>query len=142
MKEQTVDFSDPGTRQLFFGFLKTLEGKYRVTVTKYRKNRTKDQNSWYHVAIVEPFREWLIETGIEVDGREPDHDDAHEMLRDRFLPERDAVNKATGEVFGKRRPTTTDLNTKEFSEYCERCSRWMAEFCGIAVQSPTYKWDQ
>jgi len=96
----------------------------RVTVIIRREQlrRTTQANAWYWACVVPLFSEW---TGYE-------KDEAHEVLKQMFLK----VEKVlpTGEIVESTGRTST-MNIEEFSEYCNRIVRFLAEH-GIAVPEP------
>lgn len=110
-------------------FLAAHAGKaFRVSFNEPRRRRTGDQNSWYHACIVGMIAEAVGEYGVE------GHQRVHDALRARYLGTEEV------EVLGQRIQrlrSTTDLSTKEFSEYCEaiRADAAMGEF-GHAIDIP------
>jgi hypothetical protein len=130
MKELILDLSNFQVKAQLLNHIRSLEGKFRIKIVKEHKRRSDQQNSYYHAVIVDLFGDWLRENGYDLT-----NDDAHEMLRDRFLRE-DVIAPATGEIIGSRNKSTTKLSTVEFIEYNEKCAQWMAEFCGIVVPPP------
>lgn len=94
--------------ELFRMYLGTLDGDVRVEVSKHRRNRTLDQNSYYWVGIVTPISDW---TGYTVE-------EAHDSLKALFLTQPDQRLPKV--------PSTTLLNTTEFSDYIEKIMRWAA----------------
>ena len=90
-----------------------------------RKARSLSQNDWYWAAIVpELADEW----GYEVDDKS-EIEKAHESLKFQFL-------RVTDENGRERVRSTTELSTKEFSEYCERCRRYAAIEYGRNIPDP------
>lgn len=102
------------------------EGR-RVTLTVQREQlqRTLAQNRWYWSIVVPVFGDW---TGYE-------KDEAHAVLKSLFLK----VEKTlpTGEVL-EVPGSTAKLTKEEFSEYCERVARFLAEN-GVYVPQPGEK---
>lgn len=90
-------------------YIKQLpDGKYRITIEKFAKNRSIRQNNlyWAYLRLIES------ETGQE-------SNDLHEYFKRKLLPPRFV------EIFGeeiKLPATTTKLNSKEFGEYLEKIS--------------------
>ncbi len=74
------------------------------------------------------FTDWLCEEW----GEEVKPEQAHDLLKRQFLPVRELVDQKTGEVY-ELPATTTNLDTKEFSEYVERCIKWLGESWGIEI---------
>lgn len=94
-----------------------------ITLSEERKKRTNDQNAWY----------WACVVGIPAAlyGYYPEEmHDAYKMM---FLRNHEDGKPETIK-------STTALNTKEFSEYVERCRQWAAEQ-GFYIPEPE-KWDK
>lgn len=102
---------------LFKLYLSCLEGqKISVVVKKYRKHRSKKQNSLYWV--------WLTFIGNEI-GEDPE--DLHQTFKAMFLVDHT-----------KKLPivrSTTTLNTAEFMEYMAKIERRVSQI-GITLPSP------
>jgi hypothetical protein len=120
---QTVNMDNQTDKRLVMSFVGTLRGLWDVSLKQRKKKRTLDQNSYYHIAVVEPFLAWLRE---EWGDDSITHEEAHEVLRNRILGYRER-----GEI--QIPNSTTRLDTKEFSDYVENCSRWLAEFANVVV---------
>lgn len=111
--------------------LAEFSGLYRIEISPARNQRSNRQNRWYWGCIVAAFADYCNEQDYEI--TEPDQ--AHEFLKARFL----AVTvrcRDTGEVIGRRVRSTTELDTAQFADYCERCRSWLADFFGIVVPDP------
>lgn len=78
----------------------------QVEIKKYKKTRTNEQNKLYWDYITKI----CDETGDNVG-------DMHEYLKNTLLPPR--ITTVMGKEI-KLPPTTTKLNTKEFTEYIEK----------------------
>ncbi len=132
MTDIVIDCSDKPRLQMFLGQVRLLEGQHRFSVKKYRAKRSDRQNRFYWPVFVQPFYEWLKDAGFD---EVRTADDAHEMLKYRFLTV-DIIDKSTGESIGTTVRSTATLDTKEFNEYLDRCAQFLAEFCGIVVPEP------
>lgn len=131
MTERTLDLSDYAQKALLLDHVRSLQGEYRVTIVKKVKRRSGEQNAYYFGVIVDLFADWLRSQGHDVTDN-----DAHEMLKSRFL-KKSLVDEKTGEIIGEYTDSTALQSTIEFSNYWERCAQWMAEFCGIVVPEPS-----
>ena len=101
-------FSDP---ERFAAETKQLpDGRYLVTLTEIRQQRAIDSNKFYWGTIVKLIGEASGHTKEEV----------HEHLGVIFRLQPDDTIKST-----------TQMDDKEFDEYCERCMVLGAEFHGI-----------
>lgn len=126
-----IDCDVPDNKRRLMSQIGTLSGLYRVDMEPARNVRSNRQNAYYWAAIVSAFAQFLTEQDYDITGP----DEAHEFLKARFL----AVTvtcRTTGEVIGRRVRSTTELDTAQFSEYCERCRAWLAEFFHIVVPDP------
>ena len=121
--------------------LATKKRPQRVTIKEQRDNRSNPQNALYHVAIVQPFAEYLFEQGY---GKE--FGDlkvyAHETLKKELLTVA-VCNPDTGEVLTRadgsvveRVRSTTELTVPEFCQFIEDCAMWLAKNCDLPVQLP------
>lgn len=105
-------------RERFYEFLAPLEGKsVELSIERIRVKRTNHQNRYYWAVVLKTFGDHL--------GYHPE--ELHEALKLRFLP-RDPESAI---VVAR---STTELNTKEFSEYVDRIIQLAAEMgCYIPV---------
>ena len=99
-----------------------LATEWEVLIRKAKSKRSVDQNAlyWAWITVVE------VETGN-------DKDDLHEFFKQKFL-----INQCIL-VFGKqieKKPSTTKLNTKEFSEYMEKIRAFCATELDITLLTP------
>ena len=99
-----------------------LANEWEVLIHKAKSKRSVEQNAlyWAWIAVVE------AETGNDKDG-------LHEYFKHKFL-----INQVLT-VFGEnieKQPTTTKLNTKEFSEYMEKIRAFCASELEITLLTP------
>ncbi len=99
-----------------------LPGLYSVLIKPKRPTRTLDQNAYYWVAVVAPFREWLQENW----GENATPEQAHDTLKLALLE----MPKVEGILI---MPRSRSLDKTEFSKYIERCIEFLATKCDIAV---------
>ena len=128
MTDLVVDFDDEAERKHLWEALRGLRGKNRITVKKYRPRRTDRQNRYYWPAFVHPFGQFLRDQGEEITD-----DDAHEILKMKFL--RIVVQDAKAGPLECGRSTTA-LDVDEFNEYLDRCSHFLNEMFGIVTPEP------
>lgn len=103
----------------FTGHLHTLEGKrVEVTVTKYRKKRTLDQNRYY----------FLI---LGMIAKETGHDAM--SLHDAFKSKFSTHITYKGLVIPQ---STKTKDTIEFTEYIEQVRAWAAENLNMSIPDP------
>lgn len=104
---KTVIYNKP----LFSNYLRGLEGQeVEIIVRKPRKPRTNQQNAWYWACVVAIPAEHFGYTPEEM----------HEAFKFLFLKKHEEGKPDTVR-------STTDLTTKEFSEYVETCREWAAK---------------
>jgi len=105
-------------RKAFEYLEKLINSGARVEVKQIRKNRSKWQNKWYYV-VVKQISDY---TGYELD-------------ETKVLIKRNCglVYENKGQVFLR---STTDLDTKEFSEFMDRVVRWAAKDVGLTIPDP------
>lgn len=99
-----------------------LEKPWQVEIKLYKKNRSLAQNKLY--------RRWLGEIS-KCNGDDPDA--LHEHFKEQYI-ETEYVT-----AFGKTKvktKTTTDLNTKEFTQYLEKIDRFCVSFLNLVLSSP------
>jgi hypothetical protein len=124
-----VDLSDPQKKSLLLNHVRSLEGQHKVSITKYYKKRSLDQNAYFHSQVVGTFADWC-----RGEGNSWTDEQAKSHLKDRFLS-LEWTDERTGEIMRSVRDTR-DLTTVEFSEFTEKCCAWIAEFCGVYVPPP------
>lgn len=108
-------------RRSFDQVVKTLAGQHvDVIVRKHRKQRTSQANRYYHGVVVKLLAEHC--------GYHPD--EMHQVLAMAFLRIDD--DPVTG---APRRKRTPDCNSKEFTEYVDRCIHLATEQ-GVYIPQP------
>ena len=107
-------------RERFDAYLVGLgeDMKVEVTVRKWRRHRSLEQNRYYWGVIIDMLGNHF--------GYEPD--EMHEALKFEFL------RKTDGPLETVR--STTSLTTKEFSDYCEDIKRWAAINYQVNIPDP------
>lgn len=126
MDERLIDFGNPRERALFISETNRLTGLHRVTIIKYRKRRSDQQNKYYWSCFIAPFGQFLRDQGNDITDLE-----AHDALKLMFL-RKTCINKNTGEAIDYVRGSSK-INTFEFYEYLERVAAFLAEQCDIIV---------
>jgi len=117
------NLSEPSEKHRLMRQISTfLAGLYEVLIKPKRRTRSLNQNSYYFSAVVEPFRQWLIENW----GENVTKDQAHETLKLALLERSDA-----GGI--ELMPSTRNLDTAAFSEYLESAIQFLATKCDICV---------
>ena len=127
MAERIIDMSDAVARSKFLNDLRQLGGRYRFEITRYRPRRTDRQNRYYWPCFVHSFGQYLRDQGEHYTDNE-----AHEMLKHRFLRQSKEVN---GEHLEYTR-SSAELNTSEFNAYLDACAAWLSTFFNIVVPDP------
>jgi hypothetical protein len=124
-----LDMDNPALKRRLLSWLGALSGFYDVRVLPKRPVRSLKQNSFWHAAIVEPFAQFLREQEFSLSS----HDDAHALLKEKFL--RVPVTDPNGEVVGYVTRSTTGLTVEEFSQLCDVASEWLEQQFGIITMS-------
>lgn len=122
-KSTVWNLTDVESRRRLMRHIGSLRGLWDVTFKERTKTRSLDQNSFYWIAVVTPFTDWLKESQGD---NSITLEDAHEVLKQHIL----GVWELAG---AKLTRSTRKLDTAEFSEYIEKCSAFLAEYCEIAV---------
>jgi len=106
-------------RSAFDRYLQTVkDGPVEVIVRRARVQRSLSQNAYYHGIVVKLIADHC--------GYLPE--DAHDALKVRFLSE------PTGNGLARVK-STTESDTREFTEYVEQCRQLAAEM-GINIPDP------
>lgn len=130
--EDTLNLSDPQTKNLLHTFIDAAQGFYFFLMTPDDPPRNNDQNSLYWVAVVTPLAVKLMEQAdLPLTFKEA-KDQAHVVLAAACLGIITAVDPKTG-VIRESPKSTSKLTKPQFSEYYERCCVWLAEM-GIIVK--------
>lgn len=100
----------------------SLEKPWQVDIKLYRKNRSSAQNRLYWM--------WLTIVGDDLGYTKKE---MHKVFAKKFLPL--DVTVAMGETVNDTK-STTDLNTKEFTEYLEEIDIFSSSELGIVLPHP------
>jgi hypothetical protein len=101
------------------------EKRWEITVKRHRKRRSTKQNRMYWNWCEEVAGHVSEYTGY-------DKDEIHEFFKQNFLPGRRIEIEGMEAV----RFTTTKLDTKQMSDYCDRIFRWASVELGLALPLP------
>lgn len=136
--KERLNLSDPVVNQRYRNWIRSLQrsdGKpswYRCANEPEAHTRSSNANRYYHAAIVREFWKFLRAQGQVVT-----HDECHEMLKEKVLPEPEHVyDRTTGELLVRRRRTTHDMTVEQFYDYCEQCRAWLMDMFDIECQGP------
>ena len=105
-------------------------GLHVVIIETARNSRSNKQNGYYWAVVLGAYQEGYN----EVYGTTISKDEAHYNLK-RELHYEFLTNPVTGESI-KIGKTTTEDDTKEFSEYTNQCRLWISEWFGIETPDP------
>lgn len=125
---------NPNSKLQFQKIFEALKGqRVELTVKKWHKTRSNNQNSYYWGVIVE-----MITFAINDLGNEFEKDTIHELLRSMFLQTtNEIVNKESGEVKQVTYiKSTTKLTTVEMEVYLEKCRVYAAETFDCYIPNP------
>lgn len=134
---QVLNFDSVETKRRFMQRVQRLKGLQEVSIRPRKKTRSLNANSYYWVAVAQPFTEWLRDEwgdpGITTE-------QAHEVLKKQVLGTKEKVIESTGEVI-ELIPTTHDMDQYEFGNFIEKAAAWLAEFTGIVVIPSEMFWE-
>lgn len=120
-------------KQYFDDFLKQFAGKsVKVTVEKWKKQRSIPQNRYYHGSLIPQVIDALVNSGYP--RSELSEEIVHELLKIKFL-KKDIFNEQTGEVLSIT-GSTSSLTTTDFMDYIDDVSRWMSEYLNTVLILP------
>lgn len=105
-------------RDRFQRYLDSLSGVYELIVRRKTKKRSNQQNKWY----------WSCVVGIPAKHFGSTQDEMHDAYRWMFLRKHEQKFDTVS--------STKLLNTKEFSEYCEKIIVWNATENKIIIPFP------
>lgn len=128
--ELEINFNSPRQKRLLYQAMKGLNGLHKVTIAERKRQRSSRQNAYYWAVPVHLFHQFLNEQGEAMTKEQ-----THELMKAKFLRET-VVNHETGEVFGERVKSTTELSTSEFAEYLDQCIAWLADMFDIVCPDP------
>lgn len=130
MSKSAINFADPVEKARFCNQARQLDGVWTVEFKRFRAGRTGKQNRTYFGLVVSAFADYLTEQW----GYEHTHDDAHMELRKAILGKH-IIHPETGEA-KMVYPSTTTLNTAQFSEFFERARAMVEELTGVPIADP------
>jgi hypothetical protein len=93
-------------------------GTYDVVIKKHEKQRSNQQNRYYHGVVCRMITD---ETGLTPD-------ETHEALKIKFLPKHHDLLPTV--------KSTTKLSTIEFQAYIAEIVMWAAEFLQLIIPEP------
>lgn len=129
VESHVLNMDDIRVKRDLMSRIGTLKGLWEFKLKPRKRTRSLDQNAYYWAAVVTPWLAWLR----EAEGTDfIDKEQAHEALKAAVLGVKTVANKQTG-VCVEVPPRTRRMQTDEFSDYVERCIKFLAEFCGIVV---------
>lgn len=104
------------------------DGAVQVTVERKFANRSTRQNSWYWSAVV----------GLVADHTGYTPDEIHEIYKAKFIPKHVSLADGNGEIRGEfvLGGSTAQMDTVQFSDYCERIREWAADELGVVIPDP------
>lgn len=129
VKEGTLRITD---RKGFDQDMQSLEGtKLTIKIKKYHKQRSNNQNRFYHGNFI-PAQ---IEVFYDMWGERYRPDQVHEWNKVHFFGEQRVI-EATGEVVFTP-ASTTSQSTLEFEESLEKCRQWFRQNFEVELPFPS-----
>ena len=108
-----------------------VKGRWLVTITKYKKSRSLNQNNFYHGCVVPAVKDGLVDMGF--DKYLMDNETVHEFLKSKFLKQ--DVGVESGEFITITK-STAKLSTTEFIDYIAEIQAWSSTFLNIYIPDP------
>lgn len=135
--KQVVNFDSLQTKRRFMQKVQSMNGLWEISMKPRKFTRTLTQNSYYWIAVVTPFTEWLRS---EWGDNSITLEQAHEALKQKVLGTKEITNKQTGEIIEITQSSKV-LDTQEFGEFIDKAAAWLAEFTGIVVLPSEMFWE-
>jgi hypothetical protein len=127
------DFSTPAGKSYLARLATLPPGQYRVSVVRYRRRRSDEQNRYYWGVVIP-----CITAGLhEAWGRELAPLQVHELMKSMFLSE-EVINPDTGEVHRLPRLSSAKLNLDQFGQYLEQIMHFAAESLSVVIPDPSF----
>lgn len=115
--------------------LKSLEGKdVEIKISKKKKTRSLNQNSYYWACVIPIVKQGLIDNGFDraiINSTSVVHD----FLKSMFCPKVELVNEETGEIITLP-PTTTNITTTQMMDYFADIQQWASEKLQVVIPNP------
>lgn len=134
---QVLNFDSVETKRRFMQRVQKLKGLQEVSIHPRKKTRSLNANSYYWIAFVQPWTEWLRD---EWGDPTITTEQAHAVLKLKVLGAKEKVIESTGEVI-ELIPTTHDMDKDEFGIYLDKAKEWLAEFANIVVLDSDLFWE-
>lgn len=111
--------------------------RVRITIQPDRRRRTNPQNAYYWGVVIPHVIAGLQDAGNGwLSAKNEQHcQTVHKMLAEKFLDNGTEMILPTGEKF-KGDPSTSGLDTMEFSDYVEKIRAWSVEFFNLYIPDP------
>lgn len=132
-----VNFDSVETKRRVMQKIQRLKGLHEVSIRPRKVTRSLNANSYYWVAVVQPFTEWLRD---EWGDPSITTEQAHIELKKAVLGVKEKVNTNTGELM-ELVPTTHDMDKYDFANYIDKAAEFLARFAGIVVISSDLFWE-
>lgn len=132
-----VNFDNVESKRRVMQRIQKLRGLHEVSIRPRKKTRSLNANSYYWVAYIQPWTEWLRD---EWGDPTITTEQAHAVLKLKVLGAKEKVIESTGEVI-ELIPTTHDMDKDEFAIYLDKAKEWLREFAGILVLDSDLFWE-
>lgn len=120
-------------RKLIKQAVASFEGKtIKVTIEKNKKTRSIQQNAYYWGVVLPIVQQGLYDATGETRDLNSIH---YKILLPLFAPDREIINKETGEVINEKM-TSSEMSTTDFMEYKQDIQKWSAEFLNVQIPDP------
>lgn len=133
---RTINMDDMNAKRGFMSFIGTLRGLVDFTWKPRRRTRSLNANAYYHVAVVDPFLDYLRD---QYGDSRITHEQAHEVLKIHVLG-MDVKTDREGNTI-QFIPETKIMDVPEFSAYIEDAAAFLATFAKIVVIPSEEFWE-
>lgn len=133
MKQDRIvlDFSNSKVRRMVIDHIKSARGLCWFELARCRNQRSLQQNAYYWGCVLKVVQQAINESW----GESMSAHEVHEFLKGRFL-RKSIVNKNTGEIVGDMAGSSSDLDTKQFTDFIENVRNFAASMFDIIVPNP------
>jgi hypothetical protein len=112
MERFVVKTSDYQSKANFLAYLNSIDGTYLIEIAPKSNTRSHASNKYYHGVVLKNISKFTGNTS----------NDTHILMKEMFLD------------YGVE--STSELNSIDFEEYCERIRTWASSFLGLSIPTP------
>ncbi len=132
-----LDLGNPDTNRRCRNWIAARKGLYRVALEPAGNTRTNRQLAYWWPCVVGPYYQFLRENewpNVNCD------EDAHDLLRAKFLTIPVQVDPRTGEALAWRTKRTGELTVEEMNTFIEDVRNYLLDEFDIPTDDPDPDW--